>query len=254
MENKNTVINYNAAPLSRRVSSLLKAVLFPAFLSAGIAAVLLFVNLRIFYSNGYYIYFIAAIIAVCAFAAVFREVTARVAAALRDSRRKYSYVEVSEREALISLYGGVRRGLSEKKRGAGAVVKTLYVVFLKDLKSVEVNSESGEVILKTEHAGPRNPREGEMCRVYCDEADLLHYSFTSGYIEFDSDWFNYGYYKTSDTVTIPACFGSASDLAELILAARERYGRQPAAGIGKTVRESDKRRQILEKLKSLNNL
>jgi len=126
---------------------------------------------------------------------------------------KYTYVEIGLKDVIVSLYAG-----SFTHWGRKTVLRRLVVIPLEEFESVRV-SKNEQVLVKAKSAAIRD---------YIANTDRLGYFFKDGDFEFREYFFRERGFNAVQQVYIPRLFTDADEIAESILAAKERFDNLPS--------------------------
>ena len=217
----------------KRRKYILWITLLPVFQSAVITALIVFVNLRAFYENGYLTAALSAISGAVAAGLLFSFAVFVFTERAVKRNARYTFFEIGEKTLVFSRYSG-----SYISRGKRVITRRLFVIPLSALKTVGYSEKSGAVFLEAQ------------VREYGDRSERLNYRFCEGFPEFESWWYNENGYKTLPVLKIPNMFGDYKKLCENIAEAKRRFDDAPKRG-AYVHKELDfvKKRKAMDKLK-----
>jgi len=125
---------------------------------------------------------------------------------------KYTYLEIGLKDVVVSLYAGGFTHFGEK-----TVLRRLFVIPLNKIEFAEI-CKGERLIIKTD----------EPCvREYIGNSDRLGYYFKDGVLTFKEFFFEESGFSLSQQAVVPHRFGDAEEIADSIIAAKERFGDLP---------------------------
>lgn len=125
---------------------------------------------------------------------------------LSTRHARYTYLDIQQKAAVISVYSGEMRIL-----GQNAVFRELYLIPFDKLDSVSPSPDGKKLVIA-----------GKLRR-YGMESDFLGYHVRNGSIEFDRWWLNVGGFEETDGAELRSRFGSAARICEALNEAKKRF-------------------------------
>ena len=126
-------------------------------------------------------------------------------------KSRYTYLDIQLKFIVFSSYGG-----EYTSGGRKIIVRDLYYIPIKELKSAEPEKKGKGVILTGNF------------RHYCMNSENLGYHVKDGEAVFDREWLNIGGFEAVGAVRIPPVFGKTERLIESIEFSRKRFAEIPA--------------------------
>lgn len=130
---------------------------------------------------------------------------------MRGSR--YTYLDIQEKAAVLSIYGGEYRGVKGK-----VIVRDLYYIPFENLKGIEEDKNGRGVVLT-----------GKI-RHYGMNSDFLGYHIKDGDVLFDRQWLNIGGFDQISSVKIPFVFGNNKQVYKSVVEGYKKFLEIPRKG------------------------
>ena len=236
----------DTARVIKRRKYILWLTLLPLFQAALIAALIVFVNFRAFYSNGYLPSAFRGLAAAAAAGTLVFFAVFFITEKIVKRNARYTYLEVGQKAVVYSKYEG-----DYYNRGKRTATRSLYIVPFSALKRIGFSEKKGRIYLETSEENP------DKIRLYTDTTERLKYKFTDGFPEFESWWYDENGFEPLTALRIPGIFGDSAQmrkLSEIIAGAKKAHDNAPKPKPHVHV-EADfiKRRRALEVFKNLRN-